>query len=31
MNNADWLEENYRESVENGFCLFGQIQGDKGS
>jgi len=26
---ADWLEKNYQESVENAFCLFGRIQGDK--
>jgi hypothetical protein len=25
---ADWLNENYNESVENGFCLFGHHQDD---
>jgi len=25
---VDWLNENYNESVENGFCLFGHIKDD---
>lgn len=25
----DWLEENYTPEVENGFCLFGHIEGNK--
>lgn len=24
-----WLQENYNEEVENGFCLFGQVDGSK--
>jgi len=26
---ADWLQANYNQSVENGFCLFGQVQEEK--
>jgi proteasome lid subunit RPN8/RPN11 len=26
---VQWLDENYNESVENGFCLFGEIQGSE--
>ncbi|WP_313694245.1 hypothetical protein [Halorarum halobium] len=24
-----WLDENYNQSVENGFCLFGTVEEDK--
>lgn len=29
QSHLDWLQENYNEDLENGFCLFGQVDGNK--